>query len=54
MRELWRYLGKPPKELRDRLVDPRSLEKRGRGRPAPKDDAKVTVKKVVVASGEAA
>jgi hypothetical protein len=49
---LWAFLGEPPDELKLMYPPIKDEEdKRGRGRPAPKNDAKNTTKKLVTCSG---
>lgn len=59
VRALVEWLGAPPAELKKRLMPPEEKKnivagKDVGGRPKPKDDAKTTARKVVVASGNAA
>lgn len=50
------FLGKPPEKVREKLREPERereeiIQKKGRGKPPTKPDAKDTSRKVVVASG---
>lgn len=48
---LWNFLGGPPEDIQSQYPK-HGEEKRGRGRPPAKEDARQTTKKVIVGSGE--
>lgn len=52
VRALFAFLGKVPDEIKQRFPPPdKEADRKGRGRPQPKDDAKYTTKRLIVASG---